>query len=74
MGVYISESYDENIKNLEEGANVAYIPLVDGVYKSVFFPTTKEAAENAREDPVKFAVMACQKTKEYAKESGYEPR
>lgn len=68
-----SESYDENIRTLEIGGNVAYIPLVEGVYKSVFFPATEEATQKAKDEPLQFALLACYKTREFAEEGGHEP-
>lgn len=70
---YFSETYDENLKTLEMGGNAAYIPLENGVYKSVFFPATEKATNKALEDPLQFALLACRKTREFAIEGGYEP-
>ena len=70
---YFSESYDENLKTLDMGGNIAYIPLENGVYKSVFFPATEKATQKALDDPLQFALLACRKTREFAVEGGYEP-
>jgi len=70
---YFSEAYDDNLKTLDMGGNVAYIPLDHGIYRSAFFPADEEATKKALDDPIRFALLVCQKTREFAIESGYEP-
>lgn len=70
--IVISEDYDEVMRMLWRGSNSAFVPVSDGAYQSVYTPATSGAVEAARRNPVRFAYAACKKTREYARDEGYE--
>lgn len=54
------------------GTNSAFVFTNEGVFQSVFTPTSADAARKARAQPVRFALVACKKTREYAELEGYD--
>ena len=67
-----NEQYDKTLKLLEVGTNTAYVPLADGVYRSVFSPVDLGAARRARANPEMFALVAIRETRNFAESGGYD--
>lgn len=70
--IVISEEYDEVMRLLCHGSNSVFVPVCDGAFQSVYTPSSAGAIEAARRNPVRFAYAACKKTREYARDQGYE--
>lgn len=70
--ILISEEYDHIFSALEGGANVAIIPVRDGCFQSVYAPATWDAMRKMKRNPNGFALLACKKTRDYARAKGYE--
>ena len=68
----ISEEYDQILLSLDKGANVAVIPVRDGLFQSVYAPASWDAMRRMKRNPEGFALMACEKTREFARMKGYE--
>lgn len=66
------EEYDDVMRMLALGTNSAFVFTHDGVFQSVFTPTTADAERKARAHPVRFALVACKKTREFAEMEGYD--
>lgn len=70
--IVISEEYDEVMRMLHAGSNLAFVPVDDGAFQSIYTPATSGAVKAARRNPIRFAYAACKKTREYARDQGYE--
>ena len=66
------EPYDQTLRVLSGGANVCVVPIEGGVFRSVYTPSNAVALSNAQDDPVRFALVSCKSTRDYAREKGYE--
>lgn len=72
MSSIFNDDYDRVLDSLSQGATACLVPTTTGLYKAVFAPSSSESNARACAEPDRFAVMACIKTREFARINGYE--
>lgn len=68
----ISYVYDQILEDLSNDLVAVFVPVEGGLFRSMFSPVSWEAKERAGRDPERFAWVAMEKTREYARMKGYE--
>ena len=63
--------YEKALTALESGAVTAFIVVDDGLYHSVFVAGSSRVHASMICDPCRFAVVACGKTRDSARDNGY---
>ena len=65
------EQYDETLDLLDAGCCSVFVPVIGGVYRAVFAPANGTVQRKMLNDPIRFALTATVKTREFAQSKGY---
>lgn len=63
--------YEKALVALDYGAVTCFVPVDDGVFHSVFAAGSDRVHSRMICDPCRFAVVACGKTREFARDNGF---
>lgn len=63
--------YEKALTALDYGAVTAFVVVDDGIYHSVFVAGSDRVKSRMICDPCRFAVVACSKTREFARDNGF---
>ena len=63
--------YEKALAALDYGAVTAFVAVDDGIYHSVFVAGSDRVHSRMICDPCRFAVVACGKTREFARDNGF---
>lgn len=63
--------YEKALTALEYGACTAFVSVEDGIFQSLFIPGSDSVERRMLDEPVRFALMVCGKTRALARDNGF---